>query len=101
MPTARQLAVLKRLQEFFRSEIQAEVRSEFARLARIPDSSVVDKLRYYSGLSEGEKRAFLDCCAHWATAHYGFVVKMPRLDLADHPFFSKWSQGPRWHTNLD
>src|SRR5260370_2880528 len=101
MPTPKQLAGLKRLQECVRSEIQVEVRSGFARLVRIPESAVVDKLRYYSALGDGDTRAFLDCCAHWASAYYGFVVKIPTLNLRDHAFFSKWSQGPSWHRNFD
>jgi len=101
MASAKQLAALKRLQEFLRCEIEAEAWSGFARLKRIPESHVVDKLRYYGSLSEGDKRAFLDCCAHWASAYYGFVVKMPRLSRTDHPFFSKWSQGPSWYRDFD
>jgi hypothetical protein len=101
MTSSKQLARLKRLQEFFRSEIQAEVQSGFQRLARIPDSHVFDKLRYYGSLSEGDKRAFMDCCAHWASAYYGFVAKMPGLSLTDHPFFSKWSRGPSWLRDFD
>src|SRR2546422_5846763 len=63
----------------------------------------LDKLRYYGSLSEGDKRAFLDCCAHWAGASYGFVVKIPlgQLSLTDHPFFTKWSQGPSWYRDFD
>jgi len=48
---------LRNLQEFFLSEIQAEVHSGFTRLARIPESHVVDKLHYYGLLGETEKRA--------------------------------------------
>jgi hypothetical protein len=103
MASAKQLTALKKLREFLRSEIQAEVESGFARLARIPESHVVDKLRYYVSLSEDDKRAFLDCCAHWAGASYGFVVKIPlgQLSLADHPFFLKWSRGPSWNRDFD
>jgi hypothetical protein len=101
MAFAKKLAALEGLQEFFRSEIQAEVRSGFARLVRIPESHVVDKLRYYGSLSEVDKCAFLDCSAHWASAFYGFVIKAPRLNLTDHPFFSKWSRGPSWHRDFD
>lgn len=101
MASAKQLRALKKLREFFRSEIDLEVRSGFARLVRIPESHVVDRLHYYGLLSEGDKRAFLDCCAHWASAYYGFVIKMPRQSLTDHPFFSKWSRGPSWNRNFD
>ncbi len=55
MASSKQLAALKKLQEFFRSEIQAEVQAGFARLVQIPDSHVIDKLRYYGSLSEGDK----------------------------------------------
>jgi len=64
MASAKQLAALRKLQEFFLSEIQAEVHSGFTRLARIPESHVVDKLRYYGLLGETDKRAFLDCSAY-------------------------------------
>lgn len=101
MPTRKQSAAFKRLQEFFASEIQAEVRSKFARLARIPESHVVDKLRYYDLLGESDKQAFLDCCAYWASAYYSFVIKLPRMSLTDYSFFSKWSQGPRWNRDFD
>jgi hypothetical protein len=96
MASAKQQAVLEQLQDFFRSEIRAEVRSGFARLMRIPDSHVVGKLRYFSSLSERDRRAFLDCSAHWASVYYGFVVKAPRRQFTDHPFFLKWSRGPMW-----
>jgi hypothetical protein len=52
MARSKGLAALEKLHEFFRSEIQAEVTSGFARLVRMPDSHVVDKLRYYGSLSE-------------------------------------------------
>jgi hypothetical protein len=101
MTSAKQLTSLKKLQEFFHSEIQTELRSGFARLVRVPESNVVDRVRYYGLLSEADKRAFLDCCAHWASAYYGFVIKMPKLSLTDHPFFSKWSRGPSWNRDFD
>jgi hypothetical protein len=101
MASAKQLAALKKFQEFFDSEIQAEVRSGFARLVRIPESHVVEKLRYYGLLGESDKHAFLDCCAYWASANYSFVIKLPQMSLTDHPFFSKWSQGPSWHRDFD
>lgn len=101
MPTGSQVAAFKRLQEFFDSEIQSEVRSEFARLVRIPESHVVEKLRYYSLLGESDKHSFLDCCAYWASAYYSFVINLPQVSLTDHPFFSKWSQGPSWNRDFD
>src|SRR5882672_1867914 len=101
MASAKQLSTLKKLREFFHSEIQAEARSGFARLVRVPDSHVVEKLHYYGLLGEADKRAFLDCSTHWASAYYGFLIKMPRLSLTDHPFFSHWSQGPSWNRDFD
>jgi hypothetical protein len=101
MATSNQRTKLKTLREFFHSEIHAEARSGFARLARVPESQVVDKLRYYNSLSETDKRAFLDCSAHWASAYYGFVIKAPRQNLTDHPFFTQWSRGPSWHRDFD
>jgi len=101
MASPKELLVFEKLQEFFRAEIQAEVRSGFARLLRVPESHVVDKLRYYGLLGETDKLAFLDCCAYWASAYYSFVIKLPRMSLTDHPFFSKWSQGPGWNRDFD
>ena len=101
MASAKQLTALKKLREFFQSEIQAEARSGFARLTRVPDSHVVERLRYYGLLGEADKRAFLDCSAHWASAFCGFLIKMPRLNLTDHPFFSHWSQGPSWNRDFN
>jgi len=89
-------AVLGSSREFFLSEVQSELDSGFKRLTRIPDSHVMDKIQYFKSLAPDDKRAFLDCCAYWASAHYGFVVGMNRLSLTDHPFFAKWNQGPRW-----
>jgi len=76
-------------------EVQSEVDSGFSRLVRIPDSHVMDKMRYFKSLAPDDKRAFLDCSAYWASAYYGFVVGMGRLSLTDHPFFARWNQGPR------
>src|SRR5882762_4057494 len=101
MVSAKQPVVLKKLREFFQSEIQAEARSGFARLMRVPDSQVVEKLHYYGLLGQAEKQAFLDCSANWASAYYGFVIKLPRMSLTDHPFFSRWSQGPSWNRDFD
>jgi hypothetical protein len=92
---------VKKLREFFHSEIHTEMQSGFARLVRVPEARVVDKLRYYGLLSEVDKRAFLDCSAHWASAYYGFVIGMPRLSLTEHPFFSKRSRGPSWNRDFD
>ena len=92
---------LKRLQDFFRAEVETEVQSEFARLEQIPDSRVVSKLRYYRSLSPADRMAFLDCCAYWAGAHYGFVIGVPRIAPTDHPFFDKWSSGPQRNTDWD
>jgi hypothetical protein len=101
MASAKQLATLKKLQAFFWSEIRAEVRSGFARLVRVPEAQVVDKLRYYNLLGDSDKRAFLDCCAYWSSACHGFVLKIPKLSLAGHPFFPKWSRGPGWNRDFD
>src|SRR5271157_4715065 len=101
MASRKKLAALEKLREFFRSEVQTEVRSGFARLARVPDTHVIAKMRYYSLLGELDKLAFLDCCAHWASSSYGFVVGACRLSPENHPFFLKWSRGPNWYRILD
>ena len=101
MTLSKQMVAFKRLQGFFRSEVEAEVRSGFARLGRIPDSRVGNKVRYYGSLSESDKLSFLDCCAYWASAHYGFVIDMPRIALTDHPFFSKWARGSDLNRDFD
>ena len=92
---------IKRLQNFFRTEIETEVQSGFARLARIPDSYVASRLQYYHSLGESDRLAFLDCSAYWASVNYGFLVNAPRVNPTDHPFFDKWSSGPRWNTDWE
>ena len=92
---------LKRLQDFFRAEIETEVQSGFARLERIPDSLVASKLRFYRSLGQVDRLAFLDCCSYWASTHYGFVIGAPRILPTDHPFFDKWSSGHQWNTDWD
>lgn len=91
-----------RLHDFFRSEIQEEAQSDFARLERIPDSRVVAKLEYYRSLGQVDRLAFLDCCAYWASARYGFVVNVPqKVTPKTHPFYEKWSSGPRLSKDWD
>jgi hypothetical protein len=90
---------LKRLQDFFRAEIETEVQSDFARLERIPDSYVASKLQYYRSLDQSDRVAFLDCCAYWASVHYGFVINAPRIPPTAHPFFNKWLSAPSWNTD--
>jgi hypothetical protein len=94
MVSAKQRARFEKLKEFFEAEVHAEVRSGFSRPSQVPESHVVRKLQYYRSLSEPDRRAFLDCCAYWASAYYSFTVNLPRMGLTDHPFFSKWSRGP-------
>lgn len=91
----------KRLQEFFRSEIETEVQSGFARIERIPDSHVQSNLNYYRSLGQSDRTAFLECSAYWASVHYGFVINTPKMVPTAHPFFDKWSSGPQWNTNWD
>ncbi len=96
-----QMAPSEKLLEFFRREFQAEERTGFARLQRVPDSNVVAKLRHYALLNEADKSAFIDCCAHWAHACYGFVVGAPKFDHVQHPFFSRWVNSHRWEFNWE
>lgn len=79
------------LLDFFLREIDTEDAAGFPRLSRVPDSYVTSQLAYYRSLSESERRAFRDCCAHWACACYGFVVGAPRIDHTKHPFFERWN----------
>jgi len=81
---------IEKLLAFFRREFQAEERSGFARLARVPDSYVMGKLAYFRSLNRTEQLAFADCCAHWAVARYGFVLGIERFDHTQHPFFPQW-----------
>lgn len=91
----------ERLLDFFRREFQAEERSGFARLNRVPDSHVAAKLRHYLSLCKADRAAFADCSAHWAYACYSFVVDAPKINHTQHPFFSQWAKIPRWYTNWD
>jgi len=80
-----------KLLDFFRCDFHQEERSGFARLSRVPDSSVMARLAYYRSLSDADRLAFADCCAHMAYASYGFLVNAPPIDHTKHPFFSRWS----------
>lgn len=84
------MAVATRLLEFFRSEINAEAEAGFPRLSLIPDTQVRAQLAYDRSLSDADRTAFRDCCAHWASASYGFVVSAPPIDHTKHPFFERW-----------
>jgi hypothetical protein len=94
-------AANKRLKDFFQAEIEAEVRSGFARLRRVPDSRVASKLQYFHALSQPDQLAFLDCCAYWATVAYGFVIAAPQLKATDHLFYDRWSSSHRNHRISD
>lgn len=85
------MSPIPKLLDFFRREFQMEEGAGFPRLSRIPDTHVKINLSYYRSLSKADRIAFVDCCAHWAHAHYGFVVGAPAFDHTQHPFFSKWS----------
>jgi hypothetical protein len=78
------------LLDFFLGEIDAEERDGFPRLSRVPDSQVAAKLADYRSLNNDERRAFRDCCAHWACACYGFVLNAAPIDHTRHPFFPRW-----------
>lgn len=88
---------MNRLLDFFLSEIDAEEAAGFPRLSRVPDSYVASQLAYYRSLGESDRRAFRDCCAHWACACHGFVVNAPRIDHTKHPFFDRWNCVDRWN----
>ncbi|HWN96197.1 MAG TPA: hypothetical protein VNT99_14270 [Methylomirabilota bacterium] len=81
----------EKLLDFFRSELLAEDCSGFARLSCVPDSCVAAHLDYYKTLGTADRTAYIDCCAHWARAHYGFVIGAPRIDHTRHPFFGRWN----------
>jgi hypothetical protein len=82
---------VNRLLDFFLREIDAEEAAGFSRLSRIPDSHVAAQLAYYQSLGEVDRRAFRDCCAHWACMHYRFVVDAPATGQFQHPFFDRWN----------
>lgn len=76
----------QKLLNFIRSEFRAEERSGFARLKRVPDSRVSEKLQYYLSLSKAERTGFADYLAHAAHNHYAFVVGAGNFELLSHPF---------------
>jgi hypothetical protein len=82
----------EKLLDFFCCEVLAEDSSGFARLSRVPDSRVAAHLDYYKLLSAADRTAYVDFCAHWAHARYGFVIGAPRIDHTRHPFFDRWSE---------
>ena len=85
------MAPSEKLLEFFRAEFRAEEGSGFGRLSRVPNTSVKDLLAHYKSLSESEKISYIDCCAYWAHACYGFVVGAPEIDHTLHPYFRQCS----------
>ena len=82
---------MNRLLDFFLREIDAEEAAGFPRLSRVPDSHVASQLAYYQSLREEDRRAFRDCCAHWACWYHGFAVNAPRAGQFQHPFFNRWN----------
>jgi hypothetical protein len=86
-----------KLLDFFRREFAAEERSGFSRLSRVPDTRVMAKLACYRALSQSDKLAFADCCAHWSYSCYGFVVDAPRIEHRMHPFFEQWKSLGTWN----
>jgi len=84
------MAASEKLLDFFRAEFASEQGAGFARLSRVPDSHVEAVLRYFQSLSTTDQACFIDCCAHWAHAWYGFVVQAPEVDHKTHPFFRRW-----------
>jgi hypothetical protein len=80
----------EKLLAFFRSEFLNEERSGFARLKRVPDSEVVASLGWYQSLSAADRASFVDFVAHYAHHKYGFLVGVPEIGLARHPFYSRW-----------
>jgi hypothetical protein len=84
------MAASEKLLAFFRSEFLAEERSGFARLKRVPDSRVEERLGWYQSLSAADRARFVDFAAHYAHRLYGFVVGAPEIDHTRHPFYARW-----------
>ena len=84
------MAASDKLLTFFRSEFEAEERSGFARLKRVPDSRVEENLGWYQSLSAEDRSSFIDFAAHRAHSTYGFVIGAVPLDISKHPFYSRW-----------
>jgi hypothetical protein len=108
-PPVPTMSASEKLLAFFRSEFEAEERSGFARLKRVPDTHVQTTLRYFFSLPPEDRAAFIDCSAHWAHSQFGFVSKInseqsgmlslegvesalraSQLDHTKHPFFPRW-----------
>jgi hypothetical protein len=53
--------------EFRRARLDAEARTGFARLRRVPDTRVRQLLDYYETLGDAEKDAFADAATGWRT----------------------------------
>lgn len=76
----------RKLLDFIRGEFEAEERLHFARIRRVPDSRVAEKLKYYLSLSKTEQAGFADYLAHAAHNRYAFVVGAGNFELPNHPF---------------
>jgi hypothetical protein len=84
----------EKLLELLRHEIDTEEASGFARLSRVPESRVFDKLKHYKTLSRPEQEAFKDCAAHSSYNQYAFLVEADELDPKQHPYYYAWLRTP-------
>jgi len=80
----------ERLLDFFRKEFQHEERQGFPRLSRVPSTFAIAPLAHYRSLNLNERLDFIDCCACWAVACFGFVVGVD-IDHKQHPYYQQWS----------
>ena len=89
----------EKLLDFFRNEFQAEERSGFSRLSRIPNCAVKDLLAHYKSLGKSDRLSFIDCGAHWSHACFGFVIGAADFDHTKHPYYRHWAGAVSMYRN--
>ena len=80
------------LHRFLRGEFDAEARSGFARLRRIPDTHVRHFLDYYQSLSADDQDALADASTLWGTLRLaGRAASVYQDALKNHPAWERWN----------
>ena len=79
------------LHAFLRGEFDAEARSDFARLSRVPDTHVRHFIDYYRSLNAPDQNALADASTLWGMLRLaGRTASGDRETLETHPAWEKW-----------
>ena len=87
------MADLEALHRFLRGEFDAEAKSDFIRLRRVPDTTVRHFLDYYRSLNASDQDALADASTLWGTLR---LVDRPASDVVNalnvNPAWARWRQ---------